>query len=808
MVVPLPWTEASRLGFEPGITLGPYVVRQFIDAGGMGEVYVAFDPRLERQVAIKVLPASLAEDAEFRRRFKRETQAISRLNHKNICTVFDTGTYEDRPYIVMELMDGATLESLLHSEPMDVDRLLHIGIQVASALDAAHQEGIVHRDIKTGNIFVNTRGDAKVLDFGIAKLVETGLGPDSETGTRITMDHSPIGTVAYMSPEQARGEEVDARTDIFSLGVVLHEMATGRTPFRGSPTSVLAQLVSPDPIPPPRALNPSISPTLERVICRALEKDKGVRYQTAADLLAALRGLRRDLFVTAAPGAAAGAMAPGGRGSGRLPLMGGRQIGALVVISVAALALVYSFLPGSGRALDSVAILPCGAEESTDGDEYLCDRLAKRLIETLSEVPELTVPSYPVVEPYAGGEGSVREVGQELQMDAVVTLRVRQEDDQVHVEVFVTNVRTGGNIFSDTFLGSTTGSQRYLEDIAQQVAEAIHLRLSDAERARWALQRTFQEAQYQWSLRNAQSLATAVDLYNQVIEADANHARAYAGLANAYILLHYYASWSPQESYPRAKAAADAALRLDGTLAEAHVARAMVFRDYERDFVSAENEFQRAISLDDRSALALQWYAELLTMMRRYSEAEEYIGRAEDVAPTEVAVRAVHGWILLCAGDLAGAGLELRRALTAESENILANWFLGQLFFAREDYFLAAEALEKAVEISGNATRMRADRASALAMAGIPDEAGRILETLEAEVSDGRSVSNYELAIVHAGLGENDEAFLHLLAALDEGTWQVANMAVDPMLGPLHDDPRFPDLLLRAGLGVVENRDG
>jgi len=280
------------MAFSPGTNLGPYEIRSFLSAGGMGEVYTAFDPRLGRQVAIKVLPPPLAELAEFRRRFEQETQAASRLNHKNICTIFDTGTFEGRPYIVMELMEGKTLEEVLQAGPLPVDQVVHVAIQVADALDAAHRGGVIHRDVKSGNIFLNARGDAKVLDFGIAKVAAEA---EPRTDSRTTRSGIPVGTVAFMSPEQARGEEVDARSDLFSLGVVLYEMATGVTPFRGTTTSIIAQIVSPDPVPSPRSVEPSIPVDLERIILRALEKDRGMRYQTAADLLAALRGLRRDL---------------------------------------------------------------------------------------------------------------------------------------------------------------------------------------------------------------------------------------------------------------------------------------------------------------------------------------------------------------------------------------------------------------------------------------------------------------------------------------------------------------------------------
>ncbi len=785
--------------FPAGTRLGPYEVRSLVSEGGMGEVYAAFDPRLSRRVAIKVLPPPLSVVPEFRRRFEQETQAISRLNHKNICTIFDTGTHEGRPYIVMEFMEGKNLEQLVASGRLDVERAVNIGIQVAAALDAAHRNGIIHRDVKSANIFVNERGDAKVLDFGIAK-VAAEADAASHAGGTTTRSGVVFGTLAYMSPEQARGEEVDARSDLFSLGTVLYEIVTGASPFRGTNTAVLAQLTSPDPVPTPRSVDPSIPLELDRIICRALEKDREMRFQTAADLLAALRGVRRDLAagtVTIATPPRHPAEDGRSKRFGSLPMAGAAL--AVVVLAVVGWRL---FAPRSfvARPIHSMAVLPCSDQQEGAGTEYLCSLLAERIITSLSQVPGLSLRSLQAVQPYLGGSASAIRIGKDLDVDAVLTTRVRKEAGALSLFVEVTDVRSGSQVWSRFFRSPADEIQGMPEQIATDAEEALQLRISATDQARLRVLQTYQSAQYYWNDRTASSLRKAISLFNEVIEEDSTFARAYVGLASAYTLLHYYGDLSPAESYPRARAAAEKALALDESLADAHANLGLVERDYDRDWQSAEHEFQRALQLDPRSATALQWYAELLTMTGRFSEALRRIQEAQQVTPLSLTVRAVHGWILTSAGRLEAARAVLDSTIAMDQDFELSHWFLGQLQFAQGDYADAAKAFETATAMSGRLSRRVADLASAEAFAGRMDKARDLLRELKQSRAAGQYVSGYDMAIVLAGLGEKDQAFKELQSALDERTWEVANMAVDPMLIPLHSDPRFRQLLVRAGL--------
>ncbi len=767
----------------------------------MGEVYAAFDPRLGRHVAVKVLSPVLAELEEFRRRFERETLAISRLNHKNICTIYDTGTYEGRPYIVMELMEGQTLEQLVPMGPMPPERVVHVAIQVADALDAAHRQGVIHRDVKSSNIFLNARGDAKVLDFGIAKVVAPDVEPGRDTDAGLARSGSPLGTLAFMSPEQARGEPVDERSDLFSLGVVLYEMLTGVTPFRGSATSIIAQLVSPDPIPGPRTVAPSVPQELDRVVCRALEKERKRRYQTAAELLADLRGMRRDLGVSGgrpADGPPARARKRPRAGRGRLAWVSVAVVAAVVLGVIAWRMAAPDAL--TDRTIRSMAVLPCADLQEGTGTEYLCALLAERIITSLSQVPGITVLAYQTVAPYAGDPRGAIRVGTELGVDAVLTAQVREQPDAMSVTVEVTDVRSGVHVWGNLFRSRRSEAGGMPDEIALDVAENLQLRLSATDRERLRIIQTYQQAEYYLGDRTASSLQKAIGLFTEVIEADSSFARAYAGLASAYTLLHYYGDLKPSDAYPRARVAVERALALDESLADGHATLGLVKRDYDRDWEGAEREFQRALQLDPESASALQWYAELLAMVGRFDEAEARIVEAQGVAPRSLVVRAVHGWVLMSAGRFDEARRELEMTIAMDRDFEVSHWFLGQLDFAQGDYASAVQALETATDMSGRQRRRVADLASASAFAGRQDRALELLGELERRAAAGEYVSRYDFAIVYAGLGNRERALRDLEAALEERTWQVVNMGIDPMLGPLHGDARFEALLARAGL--------
>lgn len=787
---------------SPGTTLGPYVVDAFLASGGMGEVYSGRDPRLGRPVAIKVLREGLADRREFRQRFKREIQAIGRLNHQNICTIYDIGQRDDRSFIVMELLDGENLESILADGPLPVDRALQLAIQVADALDVAHRAGIIHRDIKSANLIVTGRGDVKILDFGVAKF----LGPERPAranGDRFTTAGSSVGTLAYMSPEQASGDDVDARSDLFSFGVVLFEMITGRLPFEGPPMTVMRRLVSPEPAPSARRMNPEVPEELERLIGRALEKDRRVRYQTAGDFLAALRRLRRDLSTGERPSSTRTPPLAGREGEHE----GERRSRSRRSIYAALALLLLTFLAIGVRewaVRDDVlptrdlAVLPCTAEDPSVA--RVCDVLAERFIAALDRVPELEVKSFQLVNSVDRAGRSPVDVGQELGVDLALTILLRDQSPLLDVAVEVTDTDDGSYVWGKTYARPVSDTGDLYETVALDVAEALQFRLTARDRDQLRLYQTYETARYHWERRSAEGLARAIELFSQVIEEDPTFARAHAGLALAYVLLPYYTSRPAEEVYPLARGAAQRALDLDDSLADAHAALGLVNRDFDRQWERAEREFQRAIQLDPGSGTALQWYAELLASTGRFEGAESYILRARNEQPLSLTIRAVHGWILLCAGRVEEAREILGATAVMDPDHPLSHWFLGQLHVRQGDYGLAVESLTTAVELSGESSRMVADLASALALGGDREGAMVLLEDLQRRSADGAGISRYEYAIVYAGMGQRDRAVEELEGALEERTWQVLNMAIDPMLRPVREDDRYPGLLARLGL--------
>ena len=760
-----------------GERIGPYTVMDPLGAGGMGEVYRARDQRLDRHVAIKFLSRRMAIDAASLERFEREARAASALNHPNICTVHDLGEFQGRPYLVMELLEGQSLKERIAKGSLDSTEIGSIGKQVCGALQAAHDKGIVHRDIKPANIFLTQNGQVKVLDFGLAKRGVELSAPGSRTdgSTRsltLTATGTIMGTLAYMSPEQAVGDDLDSRSDIFSLGVVLYEMATARAPFRGkTPAGILGSILTESPA-KPSAVNSAIPVGLDHVILKALEKDRVKRYESAAELSADLdqwqqsATLRTRRWMLAAAGAGAASLAGGAYLARQSLLAPGRRI--------------------------RIAILPFENIGGNPQESFFADGLHQDMISVLNRLfpDRVSVIASTSVKRYKGTSASIEQIARDLNVDYVVEGGVQRNGEQAHITARLIRVANQVSLWSGTYdseIGQIVATQ---SEIAQAIARGIERGLQPNAQVSAALARPLNAEAHEAYLRGD---------YAKSVQIDPGYAAAYTGLADKMYYAGLFGFLPPGVAFTKMSQAASKAIELDPTQALAHGSLALSRLHQQWNWSAAEQSFRRALQLDPSNAEVRHWFAHFLLWADRRDESVRECDRAVELSPFDSGLLACRGWHALYANDYERTIEDARLALTYQPDD---GWALMIMGWAYEQKGMLQEALA-ALRKAFDSTLKTASIAHVFTRLGNRPATEKILEEMLASART-KYVSPYDIAVIHAGLGDQDQAFEWLNKAFEEHSAFMVYMSSDPRLLPLRLEPPFQDLLRRMGLRTLQ----
>lgn len=792
-----------------GQTISHYCILEQLGAGGMGVVYKAHDSRLDRALALKLLPEELAQQPQALERFRREARAASALNHPGICTIYDIGEQDGRAFIAMEFIDGETLRSHIHGQALPLEEILKLGIQIAEALEAAHAEGIIHRDIKPANIFVTKRGQAKVLDFGLAKLIPKGIaGGDLDLGGR-SQDSSSIvgiisGTPSYMSPEQVRGDDLDQRTDIFSLGLLLYEMATGRQAFGGGTGGMIIEAVLTRPPVSVRSINLDIPPRLESIIDKALHKDRGQRYQRAADMLADLQRLKRDtdsgrrdqeeeaesvLVSVTDPLSSTGTRTPRASATQTTTLRPGRV----------------------SKIIGSLAVLPFENVSRDPENEYLSDGIAGSLINILATVPRLRVMAQSTVFRYKGREIDPQAIGRELNVRAVLTGRMMQSGGSLRIGTELVDVATGAQLWNAQFDRKPGDIFLIQDEISNEISGKLRLQLTRAEKKRLIRRdtedaeayRLYLQGRHHWNRWTEEGFYKAIGYFQQAVEKDPGYALAYTGLAESYVLLGWNSYLRPKDAFPKGKAAAMTALRLDPELGEAHTPLAAALWLHDWQWKEAQTEFKRSLDLNPAYPTANHWHAEYVMTMGRQLEAIAKMKNSQELDPLSLIINVAIGWAFYMARRYDEAIDQLLRTVELDPNYPVTHWILGLLYRKTGRYELAITAGEKGVNLSGGSPLMRAALAHTYGESGRIREAVQVLDDLT-ELARHKYVAPHFFAGIHIGLGENERAIEYLEKSWEDHSHWLIYLHLDPSMDALRSNLGFQDLLRRVGLPTPE----
>jgi serine/threonine-protein kinase len=832
------------MSLTTGTRLGRYEIRSQLGEGGMGEVYLAEDTQLDRKVALKILPAEVATNQERMARFVREAKAAAALNHPNIAHIYEIGEVDRQHFIAMEFVDGTTLRDKIHREQTELRKLLRYLQQVAEGLAKAHAAGIVHRDLKPDNIMVTRDGHAKILDFGLAKLIEQhpaskSAEGSSEVATAVMPQHSTpgtvMGTVGYMSPEQAQAKTVDQRSDIFSFGCILYEAATGRKPFAGDSIIDTLHKIIYEPAPAITDFNPSASPDLQRVIRKCLAKEPEKRYQTIRDsandleeLIEEMKGVS-DIERSVAPSVSATTSAirttddvlaaestvsvsqqPPSSAEYIVSGIKQHKLGAvitLLVLIVGAVGLgLYLHARTTEVAIESIAVLPFENQNHDSNTDYLADGVTESIISSLSQLSQLRVMARSTVFRYKGKDVDPQKVGYDLGVRAVLTGRLIQQGDNLTIRTELVNVSDGTELWGEQYNRKMSDLVTVQQEIARDISERLRLRLTGEQRQQLNKGSTSNTEAYQLYLKGRYHLnrqtedgyKRSIDYFQQAIAMDPNYAQAYAGIADAYIVA---TDWylPNREAMPKAKAAATRALEIDDTLAEGHVSLGTVRVFYDWNWSETDKEYRRAIKLNPNYADAHQWYSFYLGVVRgQYSEALAEAKQALQLDPLSLNANQVLADALFTARQYDQAIEQCRKTIELDQNFWWAHESLGALYERRGQFQEAIAELQKARQLDNNPLIL-AKLGRAYALSGKRAEAQKLIDELK-ELSKQRYVSSAIVAEIYAALGERDQTFEWLEKGYEERSIGMLFLKTDPLWDGFRSDPRFANLVRRVGL--------
>jgi eukaryotic-like serine/threonine-protein kinase len=828
-----------------GQRINQYEILAPIGAGGMGEVYLARDSKLDRKVALKLLPADVASSRDRMQRFIREAKSAAALSHPNIAQIFEIGEHGQTHFIAMEFVDGVTLHEKIHHERPELGKLLRYLQHVAEGLAKAHAAGIVHRDLKPENIMITRDGHAKILDFGLAKLIEgrgeterRGRGDDCNTLIAASPRHSVsasgtspgliLGTIGYMSPEQAQGKTsaIDQRSDVFSFGCILYEAVTGRQAFAGKDAIDSLNKIIREPVTPISEFQRDAPIHLQRIVRRCLAKDPEDRYQTIKDVAIELRDLRHELASntgvdTTVPSTQSFAVPPS-RGSLSVTkdspqgITPSTQVSSVeyivsrfkqhkVLLVIAFLALLggavglglYLHARSTPAALQSIAVMPFENKSSDPDTDYLSDGLAESLIYRLSQLPNLKVSPTSSVFRYKGRGTDPKKVADELGVDSVLTGRVTQRGDNLTISVELVDVRNNKSLWGELYERKMSELLATQQDIAAEIASKLQLKLSGEDKKGISKRYTnndeayqlYLKGRYHFAKRSQEDLLKGIDYFQQAIKLDPNFALAYAGIADSYKTMVKNGGLSPKEAIPLARTSAKRALEIDPELAEAHASLADSFTIYDWNWAEAEREYRRAIELDPNVSYTHASFGfGYLLCVGRTDEAITEAKRAVDLEPLSLVNNSILSSVYLFARRNDKALDQARKTYDLDPKFGVGRYWLALAY-------LANGMNDEALALNPNSTTT----AIAYARTGRKHEAEQIIEAIR-EQAKTKFLGSYNFALIYAALGDKDRAFAELEKSFAEHDWALQRLKVDQFMDPLRGDPRFNTFIRRMGL--------